>query len=424
MSWDFTYLFTEILFYKVLFGVSLIGALSGVVGTFSLLRKKSLISDAISHSVLPGICVGFIYEGSKNPLVLLIGCLIAGLISVWLIDFIVRRTKLSEDTAIAFASTFFFALGSVLLSYIVAGDNPEKVGLKDYLFGKAATISFEDINIFMYCGVAILVLIVAFYKQIKLVVFNVDFAASIGISIRLIEFMIAVITVLTVAIGIQAVGVVLMSALIIAPSAAARYWTNNLVKVLLLAALFGCLASSLGVFTSGIFEDMPTGPWVVTYLFLFVFFTLLFAPRKGWFSVLKRKRKTKGRIERENVLKTFFQLEESGVDNVRIQDLMQRRYFESSVLGKILNSLQKDDLLQKENNVYHLTVEGKTESSRIVRLHRLWELYLTKRMNFKEDHIHGSAESVEHLITPELEQELLRDLDFPESDPHNKNIPY
>ena len=424
MNWDFTYLFSESLFYKVLIGVSLIGALSGVVGTFSFLRKKSLVSDAISHSVLPGICVGFIYEGNKNPIFLIAGSLLAGLISVWLIDYLIRRTKISEDTAIAFASTFFFAVGSVMLSFILAGNNPEKVGLKDYLFGKAATISFQDIRYFLLGGGLILLVIIMLYRPLKAVVFNSEFAHSIGINVRFMEFIISVLTVLTVALGIQAVGVVLMSALLIAPAATARYWTNNYLKLMIFAALIGGICSSFGVFVSGLQENMPTGPWIVTFLFAFVFLTLLFAPGKGWISVVKKRKTNRRKIETENVLKVFYQLKENGQNSISVKDILDKRSFETAYLSIILKEALSRGLIKQDQNEYFLTPQGNTEAERIVRLHRLWELYLTRRMNFKEDHIHGTAETVEHLITPEIEAELLKELQFPNADPHNKNIPY
>ncbi len=424
MTMDFTTLFTEPLFYKVLIGVSLIGSLSGVVGTYAFLRRKSLVSDAVSHSVLPGICVGFLYSGTKDPSWLIAGSLLTGLISVWFIDYLVRTTKLSEDTAIAFSATFFFALGSVLLSVVISGDNPEKNGLKDYLFGKAATLSFRDIRFFIYGGLSIGLLILAFFRQFKILAFNPDFAGTVGINRRATEFLLSVLTVLTVSLGIQAVGVVLMSALIIGPAATARYWTDNFGKMLLLAGATGWLASSLGVFVSGLQENMPTGPWVVSFLFLFVMISLVAAPKKGWISLWKKRRENRRRMESENVLKACYQLQESGKVSVTAKDLLEKRAFEPAALYRILRLLEARGMIERSGRNYRLTEKGSAEAARVVRLHRLWELYLAKRMNFREDHLHGSAETVEHLLTPEIEAELLRELDFPEADPHNKQIPY
>lgn len=419
-----TYFFMDPIAQKVIMGIAIIGAVSGVVGTFSFLRKKTLIADAISHSVLPGICLGFMFVGTKDPIVLMIGALVIGWISVWLIDYLSSTTKLSADTAIALVSTLFFAIGSVLLSVISKSQNAEQTGLKNFLFGKAATMTTFDVQVFTVVSIVIFLIVIVFFKPFQLVCFNNEFAESIGVKVKFIEFLLSTLTVMTVAIGIQAVGVVLMSALLIAPAASARYWTNRLPIMILLAALFGTFSSVIGVMLSTMKNNMPTGPWIVFALFAFTLFTLLFAPKKGWFSIKKRNNSNHKKITEENLLKTFYQLKEEGNVTVSSRDFLEKRSVDTHSLERDLKRMVKHGFLSVKNKVYTLTESGNKEAARILRSHRLWELYLTKRMNFKEDHIHGTAETIEHLITPEIEQQLLRELDFPKSDPHNKEIPY
>ena len=420
----FTYFFTDPIAQKVIMGIAIIGAVSGVVGTFSFLRKKTLIADAISHSVLPGICLGFMFVGTKDPIVLMTGALVIGWISVWLIDYLSSTTKLSEDTAIALVSTLFFAIGSVLLSVISKSQNAEQTGLKNFLFGKAATMTTFDIQVFTVIGVVLIAIVILFFKPFQLVCFNTEFAKSIGVKVKFIEFSLSTLTVMTVAIGIQAVGVVLMSALLIAPAASARYWTNRLSIMVVLAALFGMFSSVIGVMLSTMKNNMPTGPWIVFALFAFTLLTLLFAPKKGWFSIKKRNNSNHKKITEENLLKTFYQLKEEGNVTVSSRDFLEKRSVDTHSLARDLKRMVKHGFLTEKNKTFTLTEKGNTEAARILRSHRLWELYLTKRMNFKEDHIHGTAETIEHLITPEIEQQLLKELDFPTSDPHNKEIPY
>ena len=155
-----TYFFTDPIAQKVILGVAIIGAISGVVGTFSFLRKKTLIADAISHAVLPGVCVGFMFAGTKDPITLMVGALVIGWFSVWLIDSITQKTKLSEDTAIALVSTLFFAIGSVLLSIISKSQNAEQSGLKNFLFGKAATMTTFDVQVFSVVSIVILAIVI------------------------------------------------------------------------------------------------------------------------------------------------------------------------------------------------------------------------------------------------------------------------
>jgi manganese/zinc/iron transport system permease protein len=419
-----TYFFTDPIAQKVIIGVAIIGAVSGIVGTFSFLRKKTLIADAISHSVLPGICLGFMFVGTKDPIVLMTGALVIGWISVWLIDYLSSSTKLSEDTAIALVSTLFFAIGSVLLSVISKSQNAEQTGLKNFLFGKAATMTTFDIQVFTVISIVIIFIVFVFFKPFQLVCFNTEFAKSIGVKVKFIEFLLSTLTVMTVAIGIQAVGVVLMSALLIAPAASARYWTNRLSIMVILAALFGMLSSVIGVMLSTMKNNMPTGPWIVFALFAFTLLTLLFAPKKGWFSIRKRNNSNHKKIAEENLLKTFYQLKEEGNSQVTFRDFLEKRAVDTHSLQNDLKRMVRHGFLTENNITFTLTKSGDTEAARILRSHRLWELYLTKRMNFKEDHIHGTAETIEHLITPEIEEQLLKELDFPISDPHNKEIPY
>jgi len=409
---------------KVVFGVAVIGFISGVVGVFSFLRKKTLVTDAISHAVLPGVCVGFLFAGTKDPLVLMTAAVVVGWMSVWMIDMIVRTTKLKEDAAIAIVSTFFFAIGSVLLSYISKSENAEQTGLKNFLFGNAATMTDLDVNVFVIVSLVVLLVVVLFFKQFKLFCFDEAFSKVIGLPVKSIEFLLSTLTVLTVAIGIQAVGVVLMSALLIAPASAARYWTNKLSLMLLIAGLFGLFSGVFGVVVSTFKEAMPTGPWIVTVLFLFTVLTLLFAPKKGWFSIKKLNDFNKFKVMEENLLKVFYQYLEEGKEELAVMEILEKRPVDTSDLEKVLSRLMKKRYLLKQGQHYRLTSNGRIEAMRIVRSHRLWELYLTQRMKFKEDHIHGSAETIEHLITPDIELELLKELDFPKEDPHKKAIPY
>lgn len=416
---------TDYLFLKVWLGVMLIAGVAGVVGSFSFLRRKSLVSDAVAHSVFPGICAGFMLSGTKDPILLLTGALISGLISVWTIDWINRSTKISEDTSIALVSTFFFALGSVLLSIISKSNNGNQTGLKDFMFGKVATLTDQDLKIFIVLSVLVLTITIFNFRRFQILTFNRDFAVSIGYKVNRIELILSSITVLVIAIGIQAVGIVLMSALVIAPAAIARYWTNKLTVMLILAGLFGAVSGGLGVFVSTFSENMPTGPWIVTVLFTLVIITLFFAPKKGWISIMKRQKSNRRKINEENVLKIFYQLDEVGKFEITYPDFLQKREMDTQLLADTLKKLiHKRKLKKNDSGAYYLTEKGKEEAARIVRSHRLWELYLTNRMNFKEDHIHGNAETIEHLITPELEKELLKELDFPKVDPHNKQIPY
>ncbi len=409
----------------VLFGLAVISSVAGVVGCYAFLRKRTLIGDAVSHAVLPGVAIGFMLSGTKDPIALLLGGLFFGYISIISIDLIHRKSKLSEDTAIAIVTTVYFALGSVLLSVVSSMENGQQAGLKNFLFGKVATLTELDIWVFSFAAIVVLVAVVLFFKPFSLISFNKDFAAAQGWKTNNYETLISVLTVLVITIGLQAVGVVLMSALLIAPAAAARYWTNSLPKMMIISALFGILSGVGGGLLSLVGEDMPTGPWVVMILFFFTMLTLLFAPKKGYFAIRRRTQSNERKINEENVLKILHQLGEMGKEEASIGEMLDKRRMDTTVLLKTIKTLKKEGFIEvKDSKKIRLTENGKIEAMRVVRLHRLWELYLTQQLKFKEDHIHGTAETIEHLITDELEEALLKELDYPDMDPHAKKIPY
>lgn len=408
----------------VVIGTVLIAACSAMVGTYTYLRKRTLVGDAVAHAIFPGICLGFMLSGSKNPLYLLIGAIIVGWIALLLMDRIVEKTKLKTDTVLAYILTFFFGIGSVLMSYIQKSGNASQSGLHDFLFGKAANMVINDVYVFGITSLLLLATVLLFFKQFKLISFNPEFASSIGINVRFFNFLLTTMTVVSVSIGIKAVGVVLMSALLITPATTARLWTHRLNKLMLLAGVFGALSGVLGAYVSFTSSNMPTGPWFVVFLTIFAVLSIFFAPKSGLVSRYKLQISNKRKINQENILKVTYQLNESGLIGLKREDYFKRRGFVTRNFDKGIARLKRKGLLEELDNKLSLTLEGEVEAKRVVRLHRLWELYLTKRMNFKEDHIHGGAETIEHIITAELEKELLKDLDYPTLDPHQSNIPY
>jgi manganese/zinc/iron transport system permease protein len=409
----------------VLVGLAVISSVAGIMGCYAFLRRRTLIGDAVSHAVLPGVAIGFMLSGTKDPFALLAGGLFFGYMAILSIDVIHRKSKLSEDTAIALVTTVYFALGSVLLSVVSSMENGQQAGLKNFLFGKAATLTELDVKVFAVAAVLVVVAIIIFYKPFMLISFNKDFATAQGWKTNNYETLISLLTVLVITIGLQAVGVVLMSALLIAPAASARYWTNSLPKMMLIAGIFGIVSGVGGGLLSLVGKDMPTGPWVVMILFFFTMLTLLFAPKKGYFAIRKRTNSNERKINEENVLKILHQLGEVGKNSVTISEMLDKRRMDTTVLMKSIKALKQHDLIEEYDikNI-KLTETGRLEAMRVVRLHRLWELYLTQQLKFKEDHIHGTAETIEHLITDELEEALLKELDYPLEDPHAKKIPY
>jgi len=413
-------------FIKVLIGTLLLASSSAVVGAFSFLKGESLVGDAIAHALLPGVVLAFILGNGRNPVFLIIGALIAGLNAHYGISFIVERTKLKSDTAVSLVLSTFFGFGILLMSYVQRTGQGQQAGLERFLLGKAAAITMVDLYVFTVLALLLLLGVALFYKGFQLMTFNEDFAAAIGLPTGVIRFAFTVLTVLAVTVGIQTVGVVLMAALLITPSAAARSWTSSLPRMLLLAALFASAAAMGGTFISAALPKMPTGPWIVLVLGFFGFSSLILAPEKGWLARRRRATSNRNKTQRENLLKLLYGAEERAGEPVAMSagamvDAREQHY---EGLTKTLRNLKKEFLVVERPDGFALTDLGRSEGRRVVRLHRLWELYLTERLGMAADHIHPQAETMEHVITPEIEALIVKELGNPEVDPHQSPIPY
>ena len=265
----------------VVFGTILLSISSAVVGCFTFIKKKSLVGDVISHAVLPGICISFMVSGSKDPFLLIIGAFISGWVSILVMDAIIQNTKIKEDAATGLSLSVFFGVGILLMTYIQHSGNASQSGLDTFLFGKAAALIGKDLLAFSIIAIIVLLTVFFFYKEFKLISFDPQFARVIGLPIKRLEMILTSITVLAVVTGIQAVGVVLMAAMLITPAAAARFWTNRLSYMILLASIFGAFSGISGAFISYSAPSMPTGPWMVMVLSIIALISFFFAPGKG-----------------------------------------------------------------------------------------------------------------------------------------------
>ncbi|MEL6629384.1 MAG: iron chelate uptake ABC transporter family permease subunit [Bacteroidota bacterium] len=232
-------------------------AASAIMGTFTLLRKQALIGDAVSHAILPGICLAFMITQTKHPLVLMLGATASGFLGLLAINYLTDKTKLKNDASLAIVLSVFYGLGILLLTSIQSSGNAAQAGLDKFLFGKAAALMQGDAITFAVFGLVLIGIVVWLFRPFKLITFDRDFAQSQGLPVRKLELLLSILTVSAIALGIQAVGVVLMAALLIAPAAAARYWTHDLRGMLLLSVLFAIVSGILGVYVSATYPNIP-----------------------------------------------------------------------------------------------------------------------------------------------------------------------
>ncbi len=266
----------------VLMGTLLLGIASGALGVFTLLKKQALIGDAVSHSTLPGVVLMFVFTLSKDVSTLLIGAAISAAVSMLLMTFIKKFSKVQNDAILALVLSSFFGFGRFLISLVSRNPEFSKAKLDDFIFGSAATIIERDVVTLVIVAMIVLVIITVIWKRLKLQIFNDEFYKSLGFSSILIEFLMSFMTILVIVIGIRTVGVILMSALLITPGLAARQWSDKLSINVLMSSLFGALAALLGTLYSVTYEGgMPTGPVIVIVGTLIAITSILFAPKKG-----------------------------------------------------------------------------------------------------------------------------------------------
>lgn len=393
----------------VVLGTILLTSTSAVVGTFALLKKKALLGDATAHAVFPGICLAFMITGAKHPVYLTIGAFATGWIALLLIDILTKYSKIKEDIATTLLLSVTFGIGSLLLSVIQNSANAAQIGLSNYLFGKAAALLSEDLFVLSMLSVLVLLVIIIFFKEFSLIAFDKSFAKSIHLPVTFLEFVFTSLIVLAIVIGIRAVGIVLMAAMLITPAAAARFWTDRLTVMLMVAAFFGAIAGVLGSFISYTLPGMPTGPWIVLVVSAIAYISFLFAPHKGLIAKKIRHYRHQQKILSENILKLFYEIgEQKGdfFDTSSLNELMAHRPMPLTKLRQGLRMLARNSLIYYRNGKWRLTGAGKHEGERITQQHRLWELYLVKYLQGKPVSTHKNAELIEHVLTPEMVKEL------------------
>jgi ABC-type Mn2+/Zn2+ transport systems, permease components len=295
-------LLTDYTLRTVALGAATLGIVGGGLGSYAVLRGQSLLGDAISHAALPGIALAFLVTGSKAPLPLMLGAAATGVVATLFIIGVTNTTRIPYDSALALALSTFFGVGLVLLTYLQQHAGAAQAGLDSFLFGQAAALVERDVVTMAVLGSVALVAMLLFWKEFKLLAFDPDFGRSIGVPIRTLDVVLTTLLVVAIVIGLQTVGVVLMSAVIVAPAAAARQWTDRLGAMVGLAAAFGAVSGVSGAVVSGTTANLPTGPTIVLCMGGIVIVSLLFAPNRGLLWQWWRQHRTSRRLREERVL--------------------------------------------------------------------------------------------------------------------------
>lgn len=399
----------------VVLSTAFLGMASGVVGSFLLLRKRSLMGDALSHATLPGIGIAFgvmIALGGSGKWLpgLLLGATVSGVAGLLVMVAIRRTTRLRDDVAMGLVLSVFFGLGVAVLGIVQR--LPNAAGLEGFIYGKPASIVEADFQLIRALALVVAGVSVGLFKEFKLLCFDEGFAASQGWPVLALDILLLGLVTAVTVIGLQAVGLILIIAFLVTPPAAARFWTNSLPLMTLFAALIGAASGWLGSSISAFVPRLPAGAVIVVVAAAIFLASMLLAPARGVLGRWLRHARLKRKIGRQHLLRGAYELLESGgrvPDNrpFSLAMLRAKRTWSARALGRILRRERRSGHLQiLPGGLLRLTEEGFGEAARITRNHRLWEVYLVTHADIAPSHVDRDADMVEHVLEAELVQRL------------------
>ncbi len=351
-------------------GAAILGAVSGSLGSFAVLRRQSLVGDAISHAALPGLVAAYILTGAKSSLVLLTGAAVAGLLGMLIVMLISNTSRVKFDSALGLVLSVFFGLGLVLLTWIQKKPEAAMAGLDRFLFGQAAALLRRDVWMFACVAAVVFSLLAAFWKEFKILAFDRDYGVSLGMPMRSLDIILTGLVTVAIVLGLQTVGVVLMSAMIVAPAAAARQWTNRLGRMVLLAGLFGAGSGVAGAVASTAIQRLPTGPTIVLIAGFVVLVSVTAAPRRGLIAEALRRRHNRQKLRLDAVLCDLFELEsqhELATPHGHTAQAIQAMSFGEGPVDKTLAELESRDLAARFGSErWTLTGKGRQRVERMI----------------------------------------------------------
>lgn len=400
-----------------------LGGVGGIVGTFLLLRRRSLLSDTVSHCTLPGIAAAYLIaeaaggDGKSLPY-LLAGASVSGLLGMGAVNLIRSHTRVKDDAALAIVLSVFFGLGMALLVIIQQLPLGNAAGLSRFIYGKAASLTRADSALIGQGSGIVAVIAMLFFKELRLLCFDADFAKVQGWPVRGLDLLLmALVTAITV-IGLQAVGLLLIVALLIIPSAAARFWTDRLSSSVVVAAIIGAASGGSGVWASAVLPKLPAGAIIVLAAVFAFGISFIFGKQRGLLRKWLEYRRLCHRINVQHLLRAIYEQAEASSDPqpgdpvplkapLALALLMQTNHWNPQYVKQLQRAARRDHLLAEAlPGQIQLTAEGRRRAREGTRNHRLWELYLLNYADVAPQHIHHNADGIEHIVEPEIVDRL------------------
>ncbi len=409
----------------VVLGTMLLGIGSGVIGSFLLLRKRALMGDALSHATLPGIAIAFImmewfFEDGKSLPGLLVGAFVFGTLGIVCVVLIRNFTRIKEDAALGIVLSVFFGLGVAIMGVIQSMGTGHAAGLESFIYGKTASMLFSDAVLIASVAGFVALLCILLYKEFTLVCFDAQFAGSLGWPVISLDIAMMALAIVITVVGLQAVGLILMLAFLVIPPAAARFWTNDLSRLVVFSAAIGAISGFVGAAMSALVPRLPAGAIIVVVASLFFLISMIFGRRRGVLARLVQHWQLSRKVAEQNLLRALFELGEptyahalekrevpAGDADVPFRALLDRRVWSSQHLMSLVESAKRKGLVRATpDDRYALTRQGLDEAVQVVRNHRLWELYLITHADVAAGQVDRAADRIEHVLGASMVCEL------------------
>jgi manganese/zinc/iron transport system permease protein len=421
-------------FSPVALRIILVGALTNIacalVGCYLVLRRMSLMGDAIAHAVLPGLVLAFVFSGSLNIVPLFIGAAAIGLLTTFLTQTLHQYGRVPTDGSMGVVFTSMFALGVVLVKKYVSGIHFDVSCVWEGMLSRAAldTFSFAggewptQLKTILPVVLLNLIIILVLWKELKISSFDTALSTSMGISATAMHYLVMALVAITAVASFEAVGSILVVAMLIAPPATAQLLSDRMGRMMALSCLFAVLASVFGYWCAARWNVEPAGTMAVVAGAMYGL-AVLFAPQYGILSAVIRNLQTSLRILREDLLLMLYR-----VDEIDASKHLRPAEAVAAVGGGLLARwalvmLRHRGRVENRHGYLQMTDDGRWRAARLVRGHRLWEAYLVKHLGLPADHVHAPADRVEHFIQQPLREDLQKAIDDAAHDPHGREIP-
>lgn len=411
--------------------VMLTGATTNVacalVGCFLVLRRMSMMGDALAHAVLPGLVLAFLFSGSTSMVPLFLGAIACGLLTTFLTQTLHQYARVPSDASMGVVFTSLFALGVVLVKKYLSGlhfdidciyeGTLELVSLAEPVAGVPRPLFTTSLVL-----VVNLIAMVLLWKEFKLSSFDPALATTMGISATVMHYLLMTLVAVTAVASFEAVGSILVVAMLIVPAATAHLLTDRLSVMVAISAGVGIAASILGYWLAWYWDTNIAGMMTVAAGLLYAL-AVFFSPRYGICSTVYRNLRMSLRVLREDLLSMLYRVEELGASKTLSTAEASEAVGGGWLARWGMKELEQAGRITRENDQLQLTDQGREAARKLVRSHRLWETYLVEHLGMPLDHVHEPAHRVEHYIDERLRQELESEVDTSGPDPHGREIP-